>query len=147
MNELSYMAISPDYGLQNGPILGAGEMTNPQFIDSITTIDFGYDYKAAPVTYGSQSFWNDIADTTSDVVKDSSGFVWDTATGTWETVKSGAMSVANAVDDAGTKIFDFAGDWFDNILVRLFLIFVVLVGGVYILAKAGVIRDAAAFVK
>lgn len=147
MNELSYMAISPDYGLQNGPILGAGEMTNPQFVDSITTIDFNYDYAAVPTTYGTQSFWNDIADTTSGVVKDTSGFVWDTATGTWETVKSGALSVANAVDDAGTKIFDFAGDWFDNILVRLFLIFVVLVGGVYILAKAGVIRDAAAFIK
>lgn len=147
MSELSYMAISPDYGLQNGPILGAGEMTNPQFVDSITTIDFNYDYAAAPTKYGTQSFWNDIADTTSDVVSDTSGFVWDTATGTWETVKSGAMSVANAVDDAGTKIFGAVGDWWDNILIRLLLIFIVLIGGVYILAKAGVIRDAAAFVK
>ena len=68
MNKLSYMAISPDYGLQNGPILGAGEMTNPQFVDSISTIDFNYDYAATPTKYGTQTFWNDIADTTSDVV-------------------------------------------------------------------------------
>lgn len=141
MDNLNTLPFALDYGLENGPILAAKDMSNGDFIDSITSVDFDYNYVSHPVSYETQSFWESIANNTTGVVKDSAGFVWDTATGTWDTIKSGASSVANAVNDAGAKIADQVGGVFDSILMRLLLIFVILVGAVWVLAKAGVIRD------
>lgn len=130
-----------DYGLQNGPILLAKDMDNKDFIDQITGVDLNYDYSAVPVKYETTSFWESIADNTTGVVNDASGFVWDTATGTWDTLKSGAASVANAVSDAGSHIAEGVGGVFDSILMRILLVFAVLMAGVWILGKSGVLKD------
>lgn len=132
-----------DYGLENGPTLGAGEMTNDQFIDSITNFKWDYDYSSNPSTYATDSFWESLVSQTSDTVNSATGYVWNTATGTWESIKSGASNVINAVTDAGSKIASFGTGLFDSILTRALIVFAVLVLGLYILARTGILHDAA----
>lgn len=143
MDNLNTLPFALDYGLENGPVLLAKDMTNGDFVDSLTEIDFNYTYISHPAVYQTEDFWESIANNTTGVVKDSAGFVWDTASGTWDTIKSGAESVANAVSDAGAKISGGIGGVFDSLLMRIILIFVILVGAVWLLAKTGVISDAA----
>lgn len=143
MDNMNQLPFALDYGLQNGPILLAEEMTNEQFVDFLTNPKFDYDYTSSPAQYETKSFWQEISDNTTSLVDQSTGFVWDTATGTWESIKAGATEVANAVSDAGSKIIQTGTGLFDSILMRIVLVFVILVAGLYLLGKAGVISDVA----
>ena len=130
-----------DYGLENGPLLGAGEMSPAGFQDYLTNPKMDYVYIDREAQYDTKSFWESVADTTSNTVDQTTGFVWDTASGTWDTIKSGATSVANAVTEGGEKILGAAGDIFDSILMRGLLILAVLVIALVVLGKTGVLRD------
>ena len=133
-----------DYGLENGPVLAAGDMSLGEFTDFLTNPKLDYQYVSNPTIYDTKDFWEDMAFTTSSIVDSATGFVWDTAIGTWDTIKSGATSVANAVTDAGTKIIDTGTSIFDGLLMRILLVFAVLVGGLWVLGKSGVLKDTAA---
>lgn len=120
--------------------------TPSDFIDRLTTPDFNYDYSlhdTANSSYQAKSFWEEL----STPVVESGEYVWDTATGAWETVKDTAVSTAtnivNAVDSAGTKIAETTGSIFDSILTRIVLIFAVLVIGLVFLGRSGVLGDIA----
>ena len=108
-------------------------------IDKASQVDFNYDYSKVPTTYETGSFWSELA----SPVQDAGAFVWNTAEGTWDTVKTGiadaGTALSNVVDSAGTKLSDFTGGIF-NILL---LIFVVIIAAIWLLAKAGVIHDIA----
>lgn len=119
---------------------GQGE---PDVIQKITTIDFNYDYEKIPVVYETKSFWDELA----EPVTASGAYVWDTAKGTWKSVKEGTIElgsdIINAVDSAGTAILDKSTSIFDGILSRAMIVFIILVAGIWLLAKQGVIRDIA----
>ena len=137
---------SLEYGLPSGPVKNFADMTADEFATNMSGWSYDYNYKAMPEMVDTQGFWDELATSTENVVDASTGFVWDTATGTWDSIKSGAMSVAGAVTDAGTSIASQVGGVFDSLLMRIVLIFAVLVAGVYIIAKTGIIKDIGAIV-
>lgn len=143
----STLPFALDYGLENGPLVLAKDQTNDEFVKSITDVKFDYDYSSVEKTYDTRNFFEELADETSQSVSKAGDAVWDTATGTWKSVKAGVVDAANAIDDAQTHLFDKATGVFDGLLFRLIIVFVVLVGGLYVLGKSGVIKDAAKFIK
>lgn len=129
---------SLDYGLENGPILMSADQSLDQFTKSITSFDFDYDYSQIDRTYDSTGFWEDLANTTTGAAKDATGYVWNTAKGTWESVKEGAGWLADKAMDAVDGTLWFFLKW-------LMIILAVVVGALVILGKTGVLKDAAAF--
>ena len=137
---------SLEYGLPNGLVKKFADMTADEFATNMSGWSYDYEYKKMPEMVDTQGFWDDLASSTENVVDSATGFVWDSATGTWDSIKSGAMSVAGAVTDAGTSIASQVGGVFDSLLMRIVLIFAALVAGIYIIAKTGIIKDIGAIV-
>ena len=106
-----------------------------------TEFTYDYDYGYLPEPPGTKTFWEELAYTTSEAANNANDFVWDTARGTWDTVKAGAQAALDEVKVVTTGIGDTATSIFDSILTRIVVIFLVLVLGVWLLAKAGVIKD------
>jgi len=114
--------------------------TPKDFLNKLVSFDYNYDYAAHPnEVVQDTSMWEEI----SKPVEATGAFLWDTAQGTWKSVKEGAASIgesaANLVDSAGNKI----GGAYDWVLTRMVIIFAVLVGGLFLLGRAGVISDIA----
>lgn len=112
-----------------------------------TQVDFKYDYSQSPAKQDAKDFWQDMADNTSEAANASGKFVWNTAKGAWDTAKAGATAAIHEVTDFGGELKTQASGLFDSLLWRIVLIFAAFVIGVWILAKAGVIRDVAEIFK
>ena len=123
----------------------------PTTTDADTVIDvvkatefkYDYDYGYLPEPQGTKSFWEEIAYSTSEAASNANDFVWDTAKGTWDTVKAGAQAALDEVKVVTTGITDTATSIFDSVLTRILVVFGVIVLGIWLLAKAGVIKDVA----
>lgn len=101
--------------------------------------DYNYDYQNTPEPQGTTTFWEDIV----SADRAAGQWVWDTAKGTWDTAKGAAVASINAVGELGSAIGDKAVGTIDSLLVRIGLVFVVLVAGVWVIAKTGALGDIA----
>ena len=139
--DYSNLAMMENYGMNQ-----MSNPSDPNFPNNVLQWRYDYDYSINPSAtsnYDTNSFWENLA----TPVRDASAYVWDSAAGTWESVKSSAVEsasyLANAVDSAGNKIGDVLTEASDGILKRIVLIFVILVAALWVLARAGVIKDVA----
>lgn len=108
-----------------------------------TKFSYDYDYGYLPEPQGAKSSWEEIADATTQTLTRAGDAVWDTAKGTWDTAKAGVTSALQEVRDVGSSLTESAGGIFDSLLIRIVLIFAVIVGAIYLLAKSGAIKDVA----
>lgn len=118
--------------------------TPQDFVTRLTTADFNYDYSSHNTkdpNYDSKSFWEEL----SEPVKEAGEFVWDSAKGTWTSVKESVVSTGkdlyNVVDSAGTKLAETTTSIFDGLLTRIVIIFAVIVIGLVMLGRSGVLKD------
>jgi len=122
-----------DYGMDtNYP----ASKTPDEFVKSVTDFQYDYDYQNVVQTYD-DSLWGDLTKAGSGTGE----FVWNTAKGTWETAKAGASKVANAVNSAGSSLVDTAFSFGDSLMWRMILIFAVIIAGLYVLGKSGIVKD------
>lgn len=108
-----------------------------------TQFKYDYDYGYLPEPQGTKTAWEEIADATTQTVTRAGDMVWDTAKGTWDTAKAGVVGALQEVRDVGASLTESAGGIFDSLLLRIVLIFAVIVGAIYLLAKAGALKDIA----
>ena len=125
---------------------GIGTGTD-KFMDNLTNLDFNYDYTQVPMNYDSKSFWEEL----SEPVVQGGAYVWDTAAGTWESVKTGVSSIGdkleNVVDSAGQSVTNFYTSLMDQLKSNLLYIVVLLLVVVWVLAKSGLLVQLSAFLK
>lgn len=130
-----------------GNFLVTGEQTIPPYLaktqnqsrtlEQALTFDPNYDIGQLPEKNSSDGFWESI----SMPVEQAGGYVWDTATGTWQAAKDSVTAAAMAVDAAGNRLINSAGDFIDSGLLRIALIFAVLVIGLIFLARSGALAQ------
>lgn len=137
--------MSTPYYLQ--PNITTLEKETPFDIFEATQFKYDYDYGYLPEPQGAKSAWEEIADATTQGVSRAGDMVWDTAKGTWESAKAGVSSAIQEVRDVGTSLTESAGGFFDSLLIRIFLIFAVIVGAIYLMAKSGAIKDVASILR
>lgn len=135
--------------MENFPVAsqsGIGTGTD-KFMSDITNLDFNYDYTQVPMNYDSKSFWEEL----SEPVVQGGAYVWDTAAGTWESVKTGVSSIGdkleNVVDSAGQSVTNFYTSLMDQLKSNLLYIVVLLLVVVWVLAKSGLLVQLSAFLK
>lgn len=129
------------------PTVTGSESTSAIDIIGATEFKYDYDYGYLPEPMGTKGLWEEIAETTSVAANRASDMVWDTAKGTWETAKAGVVGAIQEVRDVGTSLTEGATNIFDSLLLRIIIIFAVLVGAIYLLAKSGALRDVVAILK
>lgn len=100
---------------------------------------YDYDYQFAPEPQGTTDFWESVANTGTQV-KDA---VWSTAKGSWETVKSAGSFVVEGAGNLQESLTDKIFGSIDSLLVRAVIIFAVLIAGLWVLGKSGLVGDAA----
>lgn len=117
--------------------------TSQDKFSDLLTVDFDYDYSQVPMNYDSKSFWEELA----EPVQDAGSYVWDTATGTWESVKESASAVgskvASVVDSAGNSVSTFYSNIIDSLKENLIFVVVILLAVIWILAKSGILSQIA----
>jgi hypothetical protein len=146
MTDTTKLPFSLDYGSGFEQIYTpASDMTNSEFVKTLTDVKFDYDYSDPTVDYSNKSFFEELADNTSNIVNDTSGYVWDTAKGAYVSVKSGVSSLGTVITDAGKEIQDSIFGGIDSLLIRGLIIFAVFLAGIYLIAKSGFLKQAAAF--
>lgn len=121
------------------PTLTTTEKESAVDVNKALQWSYDYDYQYLPEPQATTTVWEDIVAADNKAGQ----WIWDTAKGTWETTKGAAAAVVSTVGELGGAIGDKAVDTIDSILLRVGLIFVVLVAGVWVLAKTGIIGDAA----
>lgn len=116
-------------------------------LDEALQFDYDYDYQYLPEPQGTKSFWEELA----TPIQNTGAYAWDTVKGTWESVtdvgSAFAGKIYDVVDSAGTKITDKFFGTIDSVLLRLVIIFGVIIAGLWVLAKTGLIKDAAGILK
>jgi hypothetical protein len=101
-----------------------------------------FDIKIDP-TYiqypGSKSFWQEMAEVPSEAGQ----FVYSSVEGVWKSAKESVLGAADfasdLVDSAGNKL----GSVFTYLRDNLIILFVVLIGGIYLVAKSGILTQVA----
>ncbi len=116
-------------------------MPSDKFTESITTIDFKYDYSNVPMNYDSKTFWEEMA----EPVTDATGYVWDTATGAWESTKNAVVkagdTVLNAVDSAGTKLTETVDSLYWSAIKTGLLVLAAVMLLIFVIGKSGILKD------
>lgn len=100
---------------------------------------YDYDYGYMPEPQGTKSFWDSLAEVPEDVGNYATylgGGYKNLATNVYEGAKDTVKSVTTGINET-------VGGLFDSVLMRVVLIFAIMVGGIWLLAKAGVIKDVA----
>lgn len=141
MSTTSNLPFSLDYGVNNPAFTPASEMSLEQFSTVLTTVDFNYDYSDPSIDYDTKSAWEEIANSTEQAISASKDFVWDSATGTWNKVKSGVSDFSEYVETSATKISEGIFGAVDSVMLRLLLIFAIFIAGLYLLAKSGFLKQ------
>lgn len=138
LNQMANFPVASQSGIGTG---------TDKFLESVTNIDFNFDYTQVPMNYDSKSFWEEL----SEPVVEGGAYVWDTAAGTWESVKTGVSAigdkVSNVVDSAGQSVTNFYTSLMDQLKSNLIFVVVVLLIIVWVLAKSGLLVQLAAFLK
>lgn len=129
------------------PTVSTTEKESAFDIFEATQFKYDYDYGYLPEPQGTKTAWEEIADSTTQTLTRAGDAVWDTAKGTWDTAKTGVVSALQEVRDVAGSLTESAGGIFDSLLLRIVLLFAVIVGAVYLLARSGALKDMAAFVK
>lgn len=107
-----------------------------------TSWTYDYDYGKTPEPANTTSFWESIV----EADKQAGQYIWDTAKGTWDTAKSVATGAVQTVKDIGSAVETKAFSTIDSVFVRVGLVFAVLVAGIWIIAKTGILGDVAKIV-
>lgn len=137
--------MSTPYYLQ--PNITTTEKESAFDIFEATKFSYDYDYGYLPEPQGTKTAWEEIADSTTQTLTRAGDAVWDTAKGTWDTAKTGVVSALQEVRDVAGDLTESAGGFLDSLLMRILLIFAVIIGAIYLMAKSGAIKDVASILK
>lgn len=114
--------LKPNEALQD-PVFGVIDVTSNNPVNSI-------DYSKK-----SNGLWADL----SGGIDKAGDYVWDSVSGAWVSVKS-------SVTDASKGFMDVLGDFLDSIKANLLIGIGLLLLIVWVVAKSGILKQAAAFV-
>ena len=124
-----------------------GLTSGDKFIESVTSVDFNYDYSQIPMNYDTKSFWQELAEPVQEV----GGYAWDTATGAWTSVKesvvSAGESIYNVVDSAGGAVTSKIEGFFDMIKTNILYAVIIALIVLWVVAKSGILKQAAGLIK
>lgn len=109
----------------------------PMSVEESLNVKWDYDYGYINQSGETTDFWSQLA----YPVNSAKDFVWDTAAGTWDTIKSTGVSVIDTIKEGAESAAGGIFSFLDSALIRIVLIFAVIVAALIFLGKAGVIKD------
>lgn len=130
--DMNTLPFSLTYGEENGPLLPTSSMTLDQFKESITGVNLNYSYvNLEKGSQADQSFMDDFAGYTGAL----GDKIVDTATNFYNTVSDGVGSALN-----------LGNDFVNSLYYKIFLLLAIALVAIWIIAKSGILKQAAAFV-
>lgn len=129
--DMNSLPFSLTYGEENGPIVPTSQMSIDQFTKSITGVNLNYDYVNL-----------DKGTSDSDYLSDFMGSA--NALGT--KVVSGLSSFYNEVSEQVGSVLNVGENILNNIWYKMLFAFAFLLVAIWIIAKSGILKQAAAFV-
>ncbi|MEO8839785.1 MAG: hypothetical protein ABI351_13875 [Herbaspirillum sp.] len=109
---------------------------------SITNVSLDYTYQTSSQSVSdAPSFWDEVVSSTENATQGT----WNAVQGAWTTTKQGLGDAITGIENVGSGVTN----WYEGIITfvrdNIIIMFAVLIGGIWIIAKSGILKDASKF--